>query len=98
MAPSRPGPAPEEAGDAGTGRVQRAERLRPLDLVGLAAAMALFTGFGVVISTREWELAGIFAVAAFIVALVVMASISITAKPDAEELADLAEQEQGPPR
>lgn len=72
--------------------VDRHDRLRPLELLGLAVTMAVFTGLAVLLAIRDLPLAGYFAAAAFIVSLLVMATISITQPPSAEELADLDQQ------
>ena len=67
----------------------REERLRPLELLGIAGAMAAFCGLAVLLSTRNWFTALIFAAVAFIVSLLVMSTIAITGKPTQAELDEL---------
>jgi len=55
----------------------RQERLRPLELIGLSAVFAVFTGLVVLLSTRELTLAAIFFGAAFVVAIVVIAMLGL---------------------
>ncbi|RKR76033.1 hypothetical protein [Frondihabitans australicus] len=64
----------------------RHERLRPLELLIMAAVFGLFTGLIVLMATRQPILSAIFCGVAFIVALVVLAMLSLAAKPsDAEQ-------------
>lgn len=76
----------------------RRERTRPLELLGLSAVLAIFTGLVVLMSTRDLVLALIFAGIAFIVALVVLAMLALAVRPTGDEQLDLREQddEQGP--
>ncbi|WP_294179581.1 hypothetical protein [uncultured Schumannella sp.] len=55
------------------------DRRRPFELVGLAAAVAVFVGAGVMLATREWLVALQFAGGAFVVALVVLAMVLVAA-------------------
>ena len=55
------------------------QRLKPLELVGMAAGLGVFTGAIAVAGTREWQLAAIFAGIAFIVALLVLAMLALAA-------------------
>jgi hypothetical protein len=71
----------------------RRDRLRPVELLVFAAIIAVFIGFVVVFSTREWMLGGIFAGVGFIVSLVVLATLAITTKPDLEERRDIDDQD-----
>ncbi len=71
----------------------RRDRFRPVELLVFAAIVAVFVGLVVVFSTREWELGGIFAGVGFIVALVVLATLAITTKPDLEERRDIDDQD-----
>lgn len=59
------------------------ERLRPLELVGLAAVMGVFAGGVVLLATRELTLTLIFAGISFIVALLVLAMFALTTHPAA---------------
>ena len=49
------------------------DRLKPLELVAMAAGLAVFTGAVAFAGSREWQLALIFAGIAFIAALLVLA-------------------------
>lgn len=61
----------------------RRDRMRPLELLGLAAAFGIFTGLVVGLATREWILASIFFGAIFIVSLVMLAMLSLAVRsPD----------------
>jgi hypothetical protein len=61
----------------------RRDRMRPLELVGLAGAIGVFVGLVVGLATREWVLAAVFFGAIFIVSLVVLAMLSLAASsPD----------------
>jgi hypothetical protein len=71
----------------------RQDRLRPLELVGMAAIVAVFIGLVVLGSTRQLILALVFLGVAFIVSLVVIAMLSLAVKPDDAERSDLAEQD-----
>jgi len=64
----------------------RRDRLRPLELVGLAGAIGVFAGLVVGLATREWILAAIFFGAIFIVSLVVLAMLSLAASSPDEKL------------
>lgn len=75
-------PKREKKADAPTLR----DRMRPLELVGLAAAIGVFVGLVVGLSTREWVLAAIFFGAIFIVSLVVLAMLSLAAGSPPDEL------------
>ena len=63
----------------------RRDRLRPLEFIVLAAIAAVFIGLVVLLSTREPILALVFAGIAFIVVLVVIAMLSLAAKPSDQE-------------
>lgn len=73
------------------------EVLRPAELIGFAAILAVFVGLVLILATRDWILTVIGLGVAFIVALVVLAMFVLGLKPDAEEQADIAEQN-GEPR
>lgn len=55
------------------------DRLKPLELVGLAAVLGVFAGGITLIGTREIDDALILAGIAFIVALLVLAMLSLAA-------------------
>jgi len=69
-----------------TGGPSRRDRLRPLELLGLAGAIGVFAGLVVGLATREWILAAIFFGAIFIVSLVVLAMLSLAASSPDEKL------------
>lgn len=71
----------------------RRDRTRPVELLGLSAIFAVFVGLVVLISTRELELALIFAGIAFIVSLVVLAMLALAVRPDKDEKLDLLSQD-----
>lgn len=71
----------------------RKDRTRPLELIGLSAILAIFTGLVVLMSTRELILAVIFLGIAFIVSLVVLAMLALAVRPTGEEQIDLDEQD-----
>lgn len=70
----------------------RSDRLKPLELVGGSGLFALFTGVIVLVTTRDWLFAVIGLGVVFIIALVTLAMLSMTFKPDASEVLDLDEQ------
>lgn len=55
------------------------ERFRPAELIGLSAAFALFLGLVVAMITKDWVMAGIGFGIVFIVSLVVLAMLALTA-------------------
>jgi hypothetical protein len=71
----------------------RKDRLRPLELVGMAAVVAIFIGIVVLGSTRQIVLSLIFFGVAFIVSLVFIAMLSLAVKPNEAEINDLDEQD-----
>lgn len=64
----------------------RHDRLRPLELVGFAAVLAVFAGLIVLLVTRDILRTGIAAGIAFIVVLLVLALLGLGGKPSAEDL------------
>ncbi|MBX3092047.1 MAG: hypothetical protein KF801_06005 [Cryobacterium sp.] len=71
------------------------DRLRPLELLSLSAVIGLFTGLVILLVSREWWLAAIGFGVAFILAIMMIALLALSAKPNAEELSDLDEQNRG---
>jgi membrane protein implicated in regulation of membrane protease activity len=71
----------------------RGEVLRPVELVGGSALLALFAGVFMLIGSRSWMVAVIGFGVVFIVALVVIALFVQSIKPSADEQADIAEQD-----
>lgn len=63
----------------------RKDRLRPLELVGFSAVLAIFAGLVVLLTTRDLVLALIFFGVAFIVVVMVVALIGLGGKPSAED-------------
>lgn len=62
------------------------DRLKPLELVGFAAVLAAFAGFIVAIATRDFALrVPIAAGSAFIIALLVLALLGLSVKPNPED-------------
>ena len=49
------------------------ERLRPAEVLGLAAVLSLFVGGAVLFSTRDWQLAVVFFGVAFVVSVLMLA-------------------------
>ena len=70
------------------------ERLRPAELIGLSAILGVFAGLVILLTTREWWLAGIGFGVTFIVAAMTIALLALSIKPDSAELEDIAEQDQ----
>ena len=92
------GPTPEPGSDDAAPRTfqpTRKDRLRPLELIGFSAVMALFVGGVVLLSTRELVVGLISFGVTFIVVLVAIAMFSLTFKPDDAEIADIDEQDRG---
>ncbi|WP_017792733.1 hypothetical protein [Leucobacter salsicius] len=63
----------------------RRDRLRPLELVGFSAVLAIFAGLVVMLTTRDWVLALIFLGVAFIVSVMMVALIGLGGKPSDED-------------
>lgn len=85
-----------EPGGSPSGRVHqptRQERLRPVELIVMSVILALFTGLVTLLATREFVLASVGFGIAFIVALVVLAMLSLSFKPNRSELDDIEEQD-----
>ena len=60
------------------------ERLKPVELVGFAAVLGVFTGVVTVLATRDVQDAVILAGIAFIVALLVLAMLALAAGAPAD--------------
>lgn len=59
------------------------ERARPAEVLGLAAVLAGFVGIGVLMATREVTLAVVFFGAAFVVSVVICATLLLAiSKPE----------------
>ena len=70
----------------------RSEKLKPAELVGFSAVMALFLGLVVLMSTRDVVLSLIGFGGTFILVLVVIAMLVLNMKPNAIERTDIDEQ------
>lgn len=55
------------------------ERMRPVELVAIAAGLGVFTGAVILLATRELPLASIFAGIAFILTLLILAMLALAA-------------------
>jgi hypothetical protein len=77
------------------GKPSLRSRLRPVELVGISAVLAVFIGVIVGFSTREWMLALEFAGVAFVVSLVVIAMLLLAATPP-DERPDADKRDDGP--
>lgn len=75
----------------------RRDRFRPVELLVMSAVVAVFIGLVVAGSTRQVLLGAIFGGIAFIVTLVVLATLQITTIPDRAEIEDLDEQDRANP-
>ncbi|GAA4685598.1 hypothetical protein [Frondihabitans cladoniiphilus] len=71
----------------------RRERIRPAELLGIAGVFAVFTGVIVLLSTREPKLSLIFLLIAFIVAAVILAMLTLAAKPNDVEQHEIDEED-----
>lgn len=72
----------------------RRDRMKPLELVVISLIIGVFGGGIVLMSTRELVLSAISFGIAFIVSLVVIAMLVLSAKPNKAELLDIEEQNQ----
>lgn len=70
----------------------RREILKPAELVGGSAIAAIFVGLIVLLSTRQWLLTAVFVGITFIVVLMVLALFAMGSKQDAEETAEIEQQ------
>jgi hypothetical protein len=71
----------------------RRDRFRPVELLVMSALFGLFIGLVVAASIRNITTGAIFGGVGFIVALVVLATLAITTKPDVEERRDIDDQD-----
>ena len=67
----------------------RKDRLRPLELLVLSGIIAVFVGLVVGASTRDIALGAIFLGITFILSLMTLAMLALSAKPDDDEKHDL---------
>lgn len=68
------------------------DRLKPFELVGIAALLGIFTGLVVLMSSRDFILSATWFGLSFIIAVVVLAMFVLAAKPNKNELLDIEEQ------
>jgi uncharacterized membrane protein YkgB len=71
----------------------RKDRLRPLEFLMIAGALALFAGLIVLVTVREPILALVVFGIAFIVTLVTIALLELATKPNEAEKIDLHDQD-----
>lgn len=71
----------------------RRDRTRPAELLIISGVLAIFVALVVLMSTREIVLSLIFLGISFIVALVVLAMLSLAVQPDNAEKLDILEQD-----
>jgi hypothetical protein len=69
------------------------DRLRPLELLGLSAIIGVFTGLVLLLTTREWWLVGVGFGVTFILSVMTIALLALSARPNAAERSDLDEQD-----
>lgn len=72
-------------------RASRRDRMRPFELIGIAVIVGVFTGIVVLISTRDLTLSAIWLGVAFIVMVVISATVVLMIRPKKDELADIEE-------
>ncbi|WGD37307.1 ABC transporter ATP-binding protein [Lysinibacter sp. HNR] len=85
---------PDQADNPAGHEPTRRERLRPLELIGFSAILAIFAGAIVMMSSREFVLSLIFFGVAFIVSLVTLAMLGLGMKPNAVEQLDIQLQDE----
>lgn len=61
------------------------ERMKPVEYLSFAGLAALFTGLTVLLTTREWLLVAIFTLLAFVVALLVVATLLLSVNKDIDK-------------
>lgn len=71
----------------------RRDRFLPVELLAISGALGIFTGLIVLLSTRDFVLAGIALGIAFIVSLVLLALFALAFKPTAAEEEDIHAQD-----
>lgn len=82
----------EPSGEPSPQGPSRHDRLRPLELVGFAGVLALFTGLVVFYviqgwqSAYGWTFAGVSAGVVFIIVLITVALLGLGAKPSDEDV------------
>lgn len=64
----------------------RRDRLKPLELLGFSGVLGIFAGLVVLMASRSWVLALVFAVVGFIGCVMVVALVGLGGKPSDEDL------------
>lgn len=64
---------------------RRREQVRPFEIVGFSAVLAVFVGVIVIIVTDDWKMMGIAAGIAFIAALMMFALLALSIRPSKED-------------
>jgi uncharacterized membrane protein len=70
----------------------RKDRIRPVELLSLSGAMAVFSGLIVLMATRDMVLSLVVLALVFIVVLIVLAMLTLAARPTGAEQIDIDEQ------
>lgn len=68
------------------------DRLRPAELLGLSAAIGVFTGLVLLLTTQSLVLVAVGFGVTFILSVMTIALLALSAKPDELERRDLDEQ------
>lgn len=74
------------------------EMLKPLELLGIAAAFGIFAGLITLMSTRDFLLTIVLAGIAFIAGLVFLALFALTIKPNKIEQEEIQRDDKGNPK
>lgn len=61
------------------------ERMKPVEYLSFAGGAAIFTGLVVLLTTREWLLVLIFSLIAFVVSLLVVATLLLSVNKDIDK-------------
>lgn len=70
----------------------RKDRIRPVELLSLSGAMAVFSGLIVLMATRDLVITFIVLALVFIVVLIVLAMLTLASRPTGAEQIDIDEQ------
>jgi membrane protein implicated in regulation of membrane protease activity len=73
------------------------DRLRPLELLGFSGVIALFTGVVILFSTRNWTITLVGFGVAFIAAILVIALLALSEKPNSTSQQVLRDEDDQPP-
>ena len=61
------------------------DRMKPVEYVGFAAVAAIFTGLVVLLVSRSWLLVAVFALIAFVVCLITLATLLLLINKDIDK-------------